>query len=266
VVLVHAVNPWGMAWWRRQNESNVDLNRNWDRDRVVPPPNDGYPLVHDLLCPDGDDLPAADVFLDGVAPLVAEHGIGWVTGAITRGQYTHPDGLYFGGDRTEESTHVLVRLVHDHLADAGTSLFVDLHTGHGAYGTYTLLSPAAPGSPADRWLRERFDPERLEATVDNPDTSSAPKTGQLMSGMASLLPGDDHHCLTFEVGTVKGTRMILAERAEHWVHRHGSRDDPTHAAAVWTHRVCSTPDDPAWEHTALDHGRAVLDAALATLT
>ncbi len=32
VLMVHAVNPWGMSYWRRQNESNVDLNRNWGRD------------------------------------------------------------------------------------------------------------------------------------------------------------------------------------------------------------------------------------------
>jgi hypothetical protein len=28
VVLVHALNPWGMAWNRRENEDNVDLFRN----------------------------------------------------------------------------------------------------------------------------------------------------------------------------------------------------------------------------------------------
>src|SRR3954470_21464543 len=29
IVLVHALNPWGMAWLRRFNENNVDLNRNF---------------------------------------------------------------------------------------------------------------------------------------------------------------------------------------------------------------------------------------------
>ena len=42
VLLLHAVNPWGMAWWRRQNESNVDLNRNWRRDHSTPLHNDAY--------------------------------------------------------------------------------------------------------------------------------------------------------------------------------------------------------------------------------
>ena len=40
VVFVHGVNPWGMAWWRRQNESNVDLNRNWGAGDPTTGPDD----------------------------------------------------------------------------------------------------------------------------------------------------------------------------------------------------------------------------------
>ena len=29
VVMIHALNPYGMAWVRRVNEDNVDLNRNF---------------------------------------------------------------------------------------------------------------------------------------------------------------------------------------------------------------------------------------------
>ena len=29
LILVHVVNPYGMAWLRRFNEENVDLNRNF---------------------------------------------------------------------------------------------------------------------------------------------------------------------------------------------------------------------------------------------
>ena len=57
LLLVHAVNLWGMAWWRRQNESNVDLNRNCRRDDVAPVHNDAYDELHTLACPDTDALP-----------------------------------------------------------------------------------------------------------------------------------------------------------------------------------------------------------------
>lgn len=89
VVLVHAVNPWGMAWWRRQNESNVDLNRNWDRQGIEPPRNEGYLELYDLLCPDTDSLPTPQSFLDPALELVEDRGLPWMRDAISVGQCTH---------------------------------------------------------------------------------------------------------------------------------------------------------------------------------
>ena len=83
VVVVHAVNPWGMAHGRRQNESNVDLNRNWGRGRGEPRHNDDYDLIHPLACPDVPDLPSAEDLLAAAAPVVAERGADSVRDAIT---------------------------------------------------------------------------------------------------------------------------------------------------------------------------------------
>ena len=173
--------------------------------------------------------------------------------------------LYFGGAKREQSTGILEQIADAELAGAEALLAIDLHTGHGGYGTYTLLSPAPIGSAQDEWLRARFDGERIEATVANPDATSAPKFGQLAPGILRRVAPDRSWNFTFELGTRSETRMIVAERAEHWVHRFGDRDDPDHAAAVWEHRVCSIPDDPEWERSGLAHGRAVLGAALKAL-
>lgn len=116
VVLVHAVNPWGMAWWRRQNEHNVDLNRNWRRDDVEPVHNDAYDEVHALACPDTPSMPELDQLLSFAAELVATRGVMWLRDALTAGQYRHPDGLHFGGDRTEESNRTLEHIVREHLS------------------------------------------------------------------------------------------------------------------------------------------------------
>ena len=61
------------------------------------------------------------------------------------------------------------------------------------------------------------------------------------------------------------TRMILDERAEHWVWRHGDPTDAQHARILWEHCCGSTPDDEHWERTALEHGARTLDDALAAL-
>ncbi len=262
VLLLHAVNPWGMAWWRRQNESNVDLNRNWNRERIEPPSNPGYEEVHPFLCPDTPEMPTPESFLDRSRVLVEQQGMAWIQAAVSGGQYTHPDGLYFGGDRTEESTRIVASVVAERLGGVASSFCVDLHTGHGAPGTYTILSDSPPGSELDGWLATHFEAERIEATVDNPGATTAHKVGQIGHGLAEILPSSTHRSVTLELGTVSDTRMVLAGRAENWVHHHGDRGSAEGRAAVWANRLCYTPDDPAWAHQSLAHGRAVLDTAL----
>jgi len=263
VLMVHAVNPWGMTYWRRQNESNVDLNRNWGRDeRTEVPHNSGYEIIHPALVPGGDEPPTPESLLDVTRVLIEEHGFAWVKTAVSEGQYSHPDGLYFGGDRTEESNRILARVVGDRLAGADEVLVLDLHTGHGDFGTYTMLSHVAPDHPDDAWMRNVFGAERVECTAAD-DATTGPKHGQIASGLADVVPGATWRTVTMELGTISDTRMIINERAEHWVHFHGDRSNPEHAQIVWDHRCGSTPDDAEWERSARVHGVAVLDAARA---
>jgi predicted deacylase len=266
VLMVHAVNPWGMSYWRRQNESNVDLNRNWGRDeRSVVPSNPGYDTLHGVLVPAGADVPTPASLLDVTRALIDEHGYAWVKSAVSEGQYSHPDGLYFGGDRTEESNRILAAIVADRLAGAEEVLVLDLHTGHGASGTYTMLSHVAEDHPDDAWLRGVFDADRIECTAAA-DATTGPKHGQIASGLGATVPGATWRAVTMELGTISDTRMIVNERAEHWVHFHGDRSNPEHARIIWEHRCGSTPDDAQWEQSARSHGVVVLDAARRTLT
>ena len=254
VVLVHAVNPWGMAWLRRQNEHNVDLNRNWARDTTPPTPNDPYDELHSLLCPSSLVLGEHDVFLARIGEYVSRYGIEWVSDAISAGQYTQANGMHFGGAQTEQSTSLLAQIVSDDLAGAESVLVVDLHTGHGKYGTCTILTGGPVGSRNHDFLADWFPPELLEAT-----SGRAP--GRLAAGLERVLPSSRYHSATVEFGTAGGTRQLLASREELWVHVHGDRRDAAHLAAVERYFRCFNPDDAAWEQGALQQGRSVLEAA-----
>lgn len=262
VVLVHAVNPWGMAWWRRQNEANVDLNRNWRRSASEPVHNDAYDVLHPLACPDTPELPSIEDLLVDALELVATHGMAWVRDGITVGQYRHPDGLHYGGLETEPSNLILETIVGEHLAGVERSLAIDLHTGHGPSGAITLLSDEPEGSAQDRFLRQHLGAERVMATVANPTASTGTKTGQIASGFAALLHGAIHHATTVEFGTAPDEEQLAATYVESWVYRHGDRGDPSHAAAIWAYRCCFTPPDPAWEATCLASGADLLDRAV----
>lgn len=266
VLLVHAVNPWGMAWWRRYNESNVDLNRNWGRDGLEPPPNPGYEILHPIICPDTDEPPDPEEAVSKLLEHVERQGIDWVRDSITVGQYTHPDGFHFGGARTEQSTRILERVATPVVREADWLLVLDLHTAHGPWATCTLLSDQPPGSAQDRFLRTAFPAMTVEATVDNPEATTAAKLGQLAAGLTTLAPpGASAYCTSVEFGTIPDEEQVLAAFVESWVWRSGRRDDAFGAAATWANRCAYTPDDAEWESRCLETGRQVLDSALAAL-
>lgn len=265
VLVVHAVNPWGMSWWRRQNEHNVDLNRNWARDRLAPTPNPDYDDLHPLLCPDTEDLPEVDAFVTRMWEEVDRLGLDRVRQAVTGGQYTRPDGLHFGGDQLEESTAIVARIAAPFLVGAELSCAIDLHTGHGPFGECTLLSDQPPGSPQDRWLHQHFPGFRIEATVGNPEATTGPKTGQIAVGLGDLSPGE-HYATSVEFGTVDDVEQLIAAYHEQWMHRRGGPSHPQFETVRWRYRSCFTPEDPHWASTSFEHGRTVLDAAIAALS
>ena len=97
VILVHALNPYGFAWIRRVNEDNVDLNRNFPDFAQPLPRNDAYDALHSVLIPsdwDGEGRRAADAQLQ---EFLRVNGFGALQAAVSAGQYTHSDGLFYGG-------------------------------------------------------------------------------------------------------------------------------------------------------------------------
>lgn len=260
-VYVHVVNPWGLAHGRRQNEHNVDLNRNWGRGDRSPDPNDAYVEMHPLACPDGSTLPDVDEILAASAPVVAENGLDWVVDGITRGQYSHPDGLHFGGDDTEPSCRILEREVPALLGSGiERGLVLDLHTGIGEMGALTFLSSRPRGTAQTDFLDAAFGDVR--APGGDSGGSARPKYGQIATGLAERTGGDAMFAVTLEFGTADDLAQLTATYQEQWVHRHGDVSVPDHAAARERYRRCFTPDDPEWERACVRNGvDAVVRAA-----
>ena len=97
VLLCHGVNPYGTAWLRRGNEDNIDINRNYiDFSRSLPR-NPGYEELHDDFVPPSggaEALLAADARIEAYG---ARHGVPALRIATSGGQYTRPDGMFYGG-------------------------------------------------------------------------------------------------------------------------------------------------------------------------
>jgi len=146
LLLIHAINPWGMKHRYRVNPNNVDLNRNFVFDGHYDPTiNPDYDSLTSLLNPQGpvQNLVLENIlFLGKVIKGLISPGQATVQAASLLGQRRHPNGIYYGGTKPEEETTVLMGLYRQALENYDNIIQVDMHTGYGPrYQMTFLLSP-----------------------------------------------------------------------------------------------------------------------------
>ena len=137
VLVVANVNPYGMKYYRRYNESNVDLNRNFilDWDGFDLSSNKEYPKVDTFLGPTGKIRNALwhEVgFYLSLGKTAITDGAGTISDALLTGQYEYPQGVYYGGTGDEAST-VYLKDVFSRCLDSAYDniVHIDIHSGYG---------------------------------------------------------------------------------------------------------------------------------------
>lgn len=133
VVIVHVMNPYGMAWLRRANENNVELNRNFPAsDEKYEGAPESYEALNSFLNPPSP--PARDFFLPRAIYQAMRYGMPALRRAIVDGQYDFPEGLSFGGKRREQAARRFQLYISGKLAHAEQVVAIDVHTGPGCLG------------------------------------------------------------------------------------------------------------------------------------
>ena len=137
ILVVANVNPYGMKYYRRYNENNVDLNRNFilDWESFDLSTNKDYPKVDEFLGPTGKTRNALwhEVsFYGKLAKEVLTVGAGTVSDALLGGQYEYPQGVYYGGTGDQIST-VYLKDVFSQCLDSSYEniVHIDIHSGYG---------------------------------------------------------------------------------------------------------------------------------------
>jgi hypothetical protein len=156
VLFVHALNPYGMAWLRRWNENNVDLNRNF---LAAGEPYAGahpqYAALDELINP-ASPPGWFDTFYLEAAWQIVRHGFGPLKQALAEGQYEYPRGLFFGGKGLEPGPALLLARLESLLAPARRVVVVDVHTGLGPYGIDAMFVDEPFDLPANPELGAAF--------------------------------------------------------------------------------------------------------------
>ena len=137
VLVVANVNPYGMKYYRRYNENNVDLNRNFilDWDSFDLSSNKEYPKVDTFLGPTGkigNGLWHEVGFYLSLGKTAITDGADTISDALLTGQYEYPQGVYYGGNGDEASTAYLKDVFSQCLdSDYENIVHIDLHSGYG---------------------------------------------------------------------------------------------------------------------------------------
>jgi len=272
VWMVHALNPFGFAWLMRLNENNVDLNRNWIDFSVRPPDNAGFAEIYTLVRPRAVDADTLRRVQEGLLELVARDGEAAVESTLTKGQYSHPDAMSFGGAKPEFARSLMTRLVHEDLRDARRVAYVDFHSGTQNIGELLFLcfsdTRSAEFHRAARWWgSDNLDPAAVEEKWGGrrPD-----RHGLMFTGLEALF-GDraGFAGAVVEFGTLEPedrATPIMAAIYESWLRFEGDYHAPdAEPLKALMRGAFDRTGDKAWERKVIEGGRFVLDRALSGL-
>ena len=224
VVLVHLLNPYGVAWQRRQNENNVDVNRNFIKHDNQMRPNPDYDQVHDLLVlPSLDHITVANAER-ALADFILARGEEAYGRALTA-QYQHPDGLFYGGEEESWSNRILHQVLSEHCSNAEHVAFIDFHSGMGPFGYGMLLSPynlhQADSARAKNWFGDSMiSLIQTDARLDE-ETVAQMYTSCTMDAVIRALPDKTVTALTLEFGTYPFDQCVPLMREDAWLYKNG---------------------------------------------
>ncbi|MCC9308320.1 M14 family metallopeptidase [Kitasatospora sp. RB6PN24] len=264
VLLVHALNPYGFAHLRRVNEDNIDLNRNFV-DHDDPPHNDAYELVHAALVPPDAGAFSPSTLVAELTGLQERLGPRVLQEAVTRGQYRHPDGLFYGGRQACWSHRVFRAVVAEQVAGAAHVAYIDLHTGLGERGVGEPIfrggRDAGAFDRARRWYGDAL------TASEQGTSSSTPIVGNTAAAVADGLgAGSELTAITLEFGTLPGPEVLLALCADNWLHQHREPAEAVRSELKQLIRTAFCPAaDELWRSQVLRRAREVFDQALTGL-
>ena len=252
VVIVHAINPYGFAWLRRVTEENVDLNRNFVDHDGQHPSNDAYDALHPALCPERWDAAALAEMERVIGEYVDKHGAFALQAVVTRGQYDHPGGIFYGGRQATWSNSTFRDILAKHVTGTRRIAFIDLHTGLGAYGDAEMIGGG--------WMGDRYGD--IAATPPPGKSSSAPLVGVIARAVREAAWGADVTSATLEFGTYPVRDVLHALLADNWLHAHGDVDSALGREIKADIRKRLFPDEADWKERVLAKGVEILNRAL----
>lgn len=262
VLLFHGHNPWGFAHAMRFTEENVDLNRNFVDFSGPLIANPGYARVHEIIAREtwsDDDLPGIFTALNALREEIGEQAF---SDAFNGGQYSHPDGIFYGGVRAQWSNHAFRNAVAEHVAHAKAAALIDLHTGIGPRNGHIFLCFHRPDSDAYARARNWWG-DRAVNREGVTHKAVADYQGLLVDAFVAMLPAAKTTAVVVEFGTLPREQMQRAALAARWLWAARPADSELTRRLRRDVREAYYPSAADWRAAALTQSKEIIDRGLA---
>jgi len=265
ILLIHALNPYGMANYRRFNEDSVDLNRNF-RDHSTPSPrNDFYEKFANVIAPRSMSLSSELISWVRLLWFRIIAGKQELRSAISKGQYSHPQGLFYGGKANAWSNTILRQIIIKYLSGAKQVIVLDFHTGLGKFGAAKVILNTPELTPEYKRAKAIWGENIVETTADGESVSAHFDT-TLKLAIPKLLPNTEVTAVSLEFGTFPTMEVFKALRAENWLHHHA--DATCTKMDIIKNNLLQAfyPNSIAWKNSVWRQGKKTVEQALKYLS
>ena len=266
VLYIHALNPHGFSHIRRVTQENVDLNRNFHDYGQGLPANLAYRDLHALLLP--QTWPPDVANEEAIAAAIASKGMAYFQAAVTQGQHEFADGLFYGGTAPTWSNRTVRQVLQQHARRASRLAWIDLHTGLGPSGLGERIFACRDDAAALQRARQWWSGGGATPITSFYDgsSSSAKLTGLMWNSAYEECPQAQYTAIAMEYGTLPLPDMILALRAEHWLHNHPEASADLARRIKQQMRDAFYVDTDAWKGQIISQARQSMFQAAAGLS
>jgi Protein of unknown function (DUF2817) len=262
LILVHAINPFGFSHSRRVNELNVDLNRNFIDFTEPLPESADYARLHEALVPaawTGVARQQADETITQAWAAMGERGFQDV---VCRGQYSHPEGLFYGGAEPSWSCQTWRGLLRDLPESIQTLAHIDIHTGLGPKGYGEILYTLPRHHPGLALARRWYEDLGFRAAGTR-ESAATEVRGTMNHAVIESAAAAEIMSISIEFGTVDFRRMFEALRTDNW-HRMRAHAVPPEVREELLRCFCSP--EPEWRESVLERCNRVFARTVAGVT
>lgn len=279
LLLVHAINPWGMKYRRRVNSQNVDLNRNFiwvpdstlDREAAYEPVfNPKYDYLSPFLNPQGvvsNRLICNLRFIYRLSRNLLRYGASTLGTYSRIGQYHDPRGIFYGGSQLQEETQVLMKLYRRQIQPFRQILHLDVHTGYGPRYQMGLVNSSLELRDSVGLANEFHYPLVMKANTDEFYNIQGDMIDFVYNLVYEEFPDKGLYATAFEFGTfgssvlaaLRDLRIMILENQLYWF---GSRSKSPRAWIKREFEELYFPSEARWRAKAIADARRAFEGIL----